>query len=64
MRVEVDSDRCIGSGQCVVLAPEVFDQDEDDGTVVVLVEEIAPDHDGDVREAAASCPARVIRING
>ena len=64
MRLKVDAERCIGSGQCVMVASEVFDQDEDDGTVVVLIEEIAPEQEDDVREAIASCPARVIRING
>ncbi len=27
-RVTVDRDRCIGAGQCVLSAQEVFDQDE------------------------------------
>jgi ferredoxin len=28
MRVEIDADRCIGSGACVIACPEVFSQDE------------------------------------
>ena len=36
MRVEVDADRCCAAGQCVLTAPEVFDQDEDTGVVVLL----------------------------
>ena len=28
---------CIGSGMCVVTAPAVFDQDDDEGLVVLLV---------------------------
>ncbi|MGN0120061.1 MAG: ferredoxin, partial [Streptomyces albidoflavus] len=35
MRVTVDSEQCVGAGQCVLNAPEVFDQD-DDGVVVLL----------------------------
>ncbi|MYW46261.1 ferredoxin, partial [Streptomyces sp. SID161] len=38
MRVTADRDRCVGSGQCAMLSPEVFDQD-DDGLVEVLREE-------------------------
>ena len=64
MRLKVDAERCIGSGQCVMIASEVFDQDEDDGTVVVLVGEVAREQEDDVRAAIASCPARVIRIDG
>ncbi|MEU5836140.1 ferredoxin [Streptomyces diacarni] len=61
MRVEVDQPKCVASGQCVLAAPDVFDQD-DDGIVVTLNDR--PDtglHD-DVREAAALCPAAVISL--
>ena len=30
MRVIVDKELCIGAGQCVVTAPDVFDQDDDE----------------------------------
>ncbi|WP_336205506.1 ferredoxin [Nonomuraea sp. LPB2021202275-12-8] len=60
MKVIADRDRCIGAGQCVAAAPEVFDQDEQDGLVVLL--DAAPDaelHEA-VREAATLCPASAI----
>ncbi|MCS0604633.1 ferredoxin [Streptomyces sp. LP11] len=61
MRVEVDQPRCVASGQCVLAAPEVFDQD-DDGIVEMLADHPEPDqHDG-VREAVAICPAAAIRL--
>ncbi|MFY1672524.1 ferredoxin [Plantactinospora sp. WMMB334] len=62
MRVTVDATRCIASGQCVLAAPEVFDQDGD-GTVVVLVERPRPEQEDSVREAALVCPAAVIGIS-
>ena len=62
MRVRVNTDRCIGSGQCAVIAPAVFDQD-DDGTVVLLHEPVGADHEAAVREAANVCPARVITLD-
>ncbi|MFE4059271.1 ferredoxin, partial [Streptomyces sp. NPDC059096] len=37
MRVTVDQESCVGAGQCVLNAPDVFDQD-DDGFVVLLNE--------------------------
>ncbi|GAA4524168.1 ferredoxin [Amycolatopsis samaneae] len=61
MKVIVDKDRCIASGQCVLAAAEVFDQD-DDGIVEVLLENPAAAHYEDVRQAAAICPAAVIRL--
>lgn len=61
MHVEVDVSRCIGSGQCVLLAPEIFDQ-EDDGTVVLLDESPAPGYQDGVRESALMCPAAAVRL--
>lgn len=62
MKISVDVDACVGGGQCVLAAPEVFDQD-DDGLVLVLVD--APDQsEGDaVRMAARLCPARAITVD-
>ncbi|MGW2280978.1 ferredoxin [Streptomyces sp. NPDC001770] len=59
MRVKVDQPKCVASGQCVLAAPTVFDQD-DDGIVQVLVDRPdAVDHE-DVRESVAVCPAAAI----
>ncbi|MGW3465895.1 ferredoxin [Streptomyces olivaceoviridis] len=61
MRVTADRDRCVGSGQCAMLSPEVFDQD-DDGLVLVLREVPAADLHEEVHRAADLCPARSIRV--
>jgi len=42
VRILVDVERCRGAGQCTRSAPEVFDQDEEDGTVIVLDDEPPP----------------------
>jgi ferredoxin len=60
--VEADRDRCIGAGQCVLAAPGVFDQSEDDGLVVVLEVSPAGGQGAAAREAAACCPASVITL--
>jgi ferredoxin len=62
MRVTVDSDGCIASGQCVWAVPEVFDQSPDESTVVLLDPEPPEEHHAQVREAVVVCPARAIRI--
>ena len=61
MRVTVKPEVCIGAGQCVLAAPEVFDQD-DDGVVQVVDE--APGHElhRDVRMAASRCPVEAIGV--
>lgn len=61
MKVELEADKCVASGQCVVASMEVFDQD-DDGIAVLLTEEVGPELVDGVREAAAVCPAAAIRL--
>lgn len=63
MIVEADRDRCIGAGQCVLAAPDLFDQDEDDGLVVLLDPSPSAEHEAAARAAAAACPAAVITVS-
>ncbi len=61
VRVQADRDVCISAGNCVMTAGAVFDQD-DDGIVVVLVDDI-PDEELDrVREAVKLCPSSALRL--
>ena len=62
MRVIVDQNKCMASGQCVLTADAVFDQREDDGTVVLLDAAPPPELHDDVRRAAALCPSRAITV--
>ncbi|WP_432542028.1 ferredoxin [Kineococcus sp. SYSU DK002] len=62
MRVHVETQYCVAAGVCVLAAPDVFDQDDDEGLVVVLDEAPAEGQRAAVEEAAARCPARVIRV--
>jgi ferredoxin len=43
-------------------SPDVFDQRDDDGVVVLLIENPSPDQAGITRDAAAACPALAIQI--
>ena len=62
MKVTVEAEKCVASGHCVLAAPEVFDQNENDGVVIVLDDEPDADLYEAVREAAILCPASVIRL--
>lgn len=62
MRVTADREVCIGAGMCVLSAPDVFDQDEDDGRVRVLTSEPVAERHGVVREAERLCPSRAVRV--
>ncbi|MGK3966581.1 ferredoxin [Sorangium sp. So ce1151] len=61
MRVRVDEVKCCGAGQCVLVAPRVFDQ-RDDGIVVLLDEAPPEELHAAVREAASVCPAAAILL--
>jgi ferredoxin len=61
MRVSIDSEVCIGAGQCALTSPDVFTQDDDGfGTVVPGRE----DGTGPlVREAVRACPVQAITLH-
>ncbi|MEU3626980.1 ferredoxin [Amycolatopsis coloradensis] len=59
MRLEVDRERCIGAGMCVLTAPDVFEQDEQDGRVRLLESEPA-----EIGDAVQLCPAAAITASG
>jgi ferredoxin len=61
MRIDSDTAACVGAGQCVMTAADLFDQD-DDGIVVVLSSTPPPGREAAARRAASLCPARAIRV--
>ncbi|UVS79234.1 ferredoxin [Actinokineospora sp. UTMC 2448] len=63
MRVAVDQERCCGTGNCVMIAPEVFDQRDSDGVVVLRQPQPPPAHTAQARRAAANCPCAAIKVN-
>jgi ferredoxin len=62
VRVTADRAVCIGSGNCVLSAPAVFDQDDDEGLVVLLTSTIGPQDLDAVRDAVAHCPSGALRF--
>jgi ferredoxin len=60
-RVEVDRDRCVGSGTCEALAPTVFEVD-DDGVLAVLRAQPGEEEVPDVRDAVQACPTRALAL--
>ncbi|WP_086678392.1 ferredoxin [Amycolatopsis pretoriensis] len=64
MKITADTEACVASGQCVLLAPGTFDQDEETGTVVLLADQPAAGEDDAVRQAELTCPAAAIRVTG
>ncbi|GII34756.1 ferredoxin [Planotetraspora mira] len=62
MKVFIDQDKCVASGQCVLAAADVFDQRDEDGVVILLNPDPPAELADDVRQAAAVCPALAIRV--
>ncbi|UIX29252.1 ferredoxin [Streptomyces sp. GQFP] len=63
MQITIDEEKCCGAGQCVLVAPDVFDQRDEDGVVVLLDAAPPADQLDTVREAAAVCPAAAIEVS-
>ncbi|TLQ47870.1 ferredoxin [Streptomyces marianii] len=61
--VKVNRERCVGAGNCVRVAPELFDQD-DDGVVRLVPGEDARGYAPEAVEAADLCPAAAIEYLG
>lgn len=63
MRIGVERDLCEGNAVCVGIAPDVFDLDDAD-QVIILSEDVPPDHQSDVEQAVAQCPrAALLRLD-
>ncbi len=63
LRLSVDRDRCVGAGMCALTAPEVFDQDDEEGLVVLKHPVPAPGSLAAARMAAGLCPAGAIILH-
>ncbi|RZQ65737.1 ferredoxin [Amycolatopsis suaedae] len=62
MRIHADADRCVGAGQCVLTEPDVFDQNDEDGTVVLLADQAEGEVLVRVEEAVQLCPAQALSV--
>ena len=59
LRIEIDRDACMGSGNCLFWAAGVFDLD-DDGVAIVLDPGAAPEDR--VLLAMEGCPTKAITV--
>ena len=61
MKISADREVCISAGNCVMAADAIFDQDED-GIVVLLVDDVPAGEEGHAREAVKLCPSQALRL--
>ena len=62
VQIEIDEDRCCGAGMCVLAAPEVFGQRDEDGVVILLDPAPPEEQRAAVDDAIAQCPALAITV--
>ncbi|CAL9339290.1 hypothetical protein SUDANB19_00245 [Streptomyces sp. enrichment culture] len=62
MRIVVDREKCTSCGSCAMYSPELFDQDEKDGRVLLIVERPSGSQEKEVREAVLRCPTGAIEL--
>jgi ferredoxin len=62
MRIVTDTARCVGAGQCALTEPSVFDQSDEDGTVVLLTNTAVGKTLENVREAVDLCPSQALSL--
>lgn len=60
MKIEIDEEKCTAAGQCVLAAPDVFDQRDEDGVVIVLDATPPESQRAAVEDAIIRCPAAAI----
>ena len=62
MKCNIDTEKCIGCGNCVALTEsKVFDFN-DDGLATSIVDEVPKDMEETVQEAKEQCPTDAIKI--
>ncbi|NUR62231.1 MAG: ferredoxin [Catenulispora sp.] len=62
MLVKADRTKCCGAGMCALNAPEVFDQDPEEGLVLLLDAQPPPELHRAVHDAVGLCPSSAISV--
>lgn len=62
MRITADTDMCVGAGMCALTVPQVFDQDPEEGTVLLRTSESPAEQVERVQQAVRLCPSGAISL--
>lgn len=63
MNLTTDREICTGAGNCVRIAPDWFDQDVQEGRVVLLNDRPPADLEQLMRDVVDTCPTGAIRLD-
>lgn len=62
MQLHLDTSLCEAHGQCVLVAPALFDLGDDDEVATVLDEHPGPQRLGQAKAAVQACPVAAISL--
>lgn len=62
MKVNIDLNLCQSNGECVAVAPDIFQLDEND--YIVWKEEVDESRRADMEAAVNACPTTAISLEG
>ena len=62
MHISLDTEACQGHNRCYLLAPEVFDVDDEGYAVLRIDGEVPPELEEKARLAADNCPEYAITV--
>ena len=63
MRLHIDINRCIGSGACEDIRPDIFEVG-DDGAVHLITDEFTEADRQDLQNAVRQCPTQTLSLEG
>jgi ferredoxin len=64
VKIHAHRDVCIGAGMCVLIAPQLFTQDDEDGRVRVVADEPPSAERQAADQAVAECPSGALSLSG
>lgn len=62
MRIEINMDTCLNSGQCAYMQPELFEVDDDGVPTVLVSGELTPEQLAAAEDAVDVCPSQSITL--
>ena len=64
MKLSISAELCRGHGRCYTVAPDLLEDDDDEGFVTARgqIIDVPDDQEDAARDAAGSCPERAITL--
>ncbi|MEG0826247.1 MAG: ferredoxin [Bacilli bacterium] len=60
MKIEINSDACIGCGSCCAICDDIFEFDDEEGTAKVKEDADFESFEEEIKNAVDSCPTDAI----